>query len=102
MSAFDIENQSSSGPASVDPKKYRYFPLVSNTGCVTSARPSVIGNDLPCSIENAETAMTSGFSPMVYAIHFESGDHTCRTCDAGVYVCCDATSADFPDFTSTQ
>src|SRR5690349_3070775 len=84
MSWPDCANQSSTGPAFVEPKKYRYFPLRSNTGSVTSARPSVIGNDLFCSTEYTETVITSGSVPIVYASHFESGDHACRTSGAGV------------------
>ena len=53
MSAFDCANQSRTGPESVEPKKYRYLPLRSNTGSLTSLSPSVIGNDLSCSIEYA-------------------------------------------------
>ena len=54
LSVVDCANQSSTGPASVDAKKYRYLPLRSNTGSLTSASPSVIGNDLSCSSEYAE------------------------------------------------
>ena len=51
MSAFDWENQSFTGPASVETRKYRYFPDASNTGVVASARPSLTGWDSPLSTE---------------------------------------------------
>ena len=51
MSAFDCANQSFTGPASVDAKKNRYLPLRSNTGSLTSLRPSVTWKDLSCSVE---------------------------------------------------
>ena len=51
MSALDCANQSFTGPASVEPRKNRYLPLLSNTGLLTSLRPSVTWNDLSCSIE---------------------------------------------------
>ena len=46
MSAFDCANQCFTGPASVEPRKYRYLPLASKTGSIASARPSVTADDL--------------------------------------------------------
>ncbi len=51
MSAFDCANQSLTGPASVDPKKKRYLPLLSKTGLLTSLNPSLTWKDFPCSAE---------------------------------------------------
>ena len=51
LSSFCCENQLLLGPALVDAKKYRYLPLLSNTGWATSDRPSVTGIDLFCSTE---------------------------------------------------
>jgi hypothetical protein len=39
------------GPALVEAKKYRYLPLLSNTGSTTSDKPSVTCRDLFCSSE---------------------------------------------------
>ena len=51
MSALDCANQSFTGPASVEARKNRYLPLLSNAGLLTSLRPSLIWNDLSCSTE---------------------------------------------------
>ena len=61
MSAFDWANQSCTGPASVEPKRYRYLPPLSKTGSVTSLKPSVMAIDLSCSSEYANTVFTSGW-----------------------------------------
>jgi hypothetical protein len=53
MSAFDCANQSFTGPASVEARKNRYLPLLSNAGLLTSLRPSLIWNDLSWSSEYA-------------------------------------------------
>ena len=45
MSAFDMANQLRTGPASVEAKKYRYLPLASKLGSLTSLSPSVIAWD---------------------------------------------------------
>jgi hypothetical protein len=57
MSAFDCANQSFTGPASVEARKNRYFPLLSNAGLRTSLSPSLTWNDLPCSVEYAYTVV---------------------------------------------
>ena len=57
MSAFDCANQSFTGPASVEAKKNRYLPLLSNTGLLTSLRPSLTWNDFACSVEWAYTVV---------------------------------------------
>src|SRR5687768_866096 len=75
LSLVDCANQSSTGPASVEPNRYRYLPLRSNTGSLTSARPSVIGNDFFWSSEYTERVIASGWVLTVYASQRESGDH---------------------------
>ena len=37
-----MANQCFTGPASVEAKKYKYFPLGSKTGSLASLKPSVI------------------------------------------------------------
>jgi hypothetical protein len=51
LSSFCCENQLLLGPALVEAKKYRYLPLLSNTGSTTSDKPSVTCHDLFCSSE---------------------------------------------------
>ena len=73
LSLVDCANQSRTGPASVEATRYRYFPLRSNTGSLTSERPSLTSNDLSCSSEYAASCIANGCVLMVYATQRESG-----------------------------
>ena len=72
------ENQSFTGPAWSDAITYRYRPLRSKTGSLTSVSPSVMRNDLRCAIEYTWTIWIRPLLFCVYASHCESGDQLCE------------------------
>lgn len=55
LSAADWLNPCLLMPVSLEPRKYRYFPLASKHGSVASVKPSVIATDAFVSSEYAHT-----------------------------------------------